>query len=105
MDQIKTTIWSERVFCVQTAGEEDDELHETVTKETRGQGIGYRSDEERIIEIELERLRDFKNHPFRVKADAQMGELTESIRHYRGTEGNMPLPCWVIGKCRSLSAI
>jgi len=82
LDQIKTTIWSERVFCVQTAGEEDDELQETVTEETRGQGIGYRSDEERIIEIELERLRDFKNHPFRVKADAQMGELTESIRHY-----------------------
>ena len=77
MDQIKTTIWSERVFCVQTAGEEDDELQETVTEETRGQGIGYRSDEERIIEIELERLRDFKNHPFRVKADAQMGEQTD----------------------------
>ena len=57
-------------------------MQETVTEETRGQGIGYRSDEERIIEIELERLRDFKNHPFRVKADAQMGELTESIRHY-----------------------
>ena len=66
MDQIKTTIWSERVFCVQTAEEEDDELQETVTEETRWQGIGYRSDEERIIEIELERLRDFKNHPFRV---------------------------------------
>ena len=33
MDQIKTTIWSERVFCVQTAGEEDDELQETVTEQ------------------------------------------------------------------------
>ena len=57
-------------------------MQETVTEETRGQGIGYRSDEERIIEIELERLRDFKNHPFLVKADAQMRELTESIQHY-----------------------
>ena len=41
-----------------------------------------KADDERIIEIELERLRDFKDHPFKVMDDPQMDELTESIRHY-----------------------
>ncbi|MDO5392932.1 MAG: hypothetical protein Q4F24_17855 [Eubacteriales bacterium] len=31
--------------------------------------------DERIIEIEMERLRSFKNHPFKVQADSQMIEL------------------------------
>ena len=35
--------------------------------------------EERIIEIEVERLRDFRNHPFRISADKPMEELMESI--------------------------
>ena len=38
------------------------------------------SENERIIEIELERLRDFKNHPFKIMDDRQMDELKESIR-------------------------
>ena len=38
--------------------------------------------EERIIEIEVERLRDFKNHPFRISADKPMEELMESIERY-----------------------
>lgn len=41
-----------------------------------------RDAEERIIEIELERLRSFNNHPFKVQADSQMIELQESIKKY-----------------------
>ena len=38
--------------------------------------------EERIIEIEIERLRPFKEHPFQVKDDKKMEELAESITQY-----------------------
>ena len=34
--------------------------------------------DEKVVEIEIERLRDFKNHPFKVQADSQMKELQES---------------------------
>ena len=39
-----------------------------------------RYQDEKVVEIEIERLRDFKNHPFKVQADSQMKELQESIR-------------------------
>ena len=39
-----------------------------------------RDQDEKVVEIESERLRDFKNHPFNVQADSQMKELQESIR-------------------------
>lgn len=42
--------------------------------------------DERIFEIELERLKDFPQHPFKVLEDRQMIELMESIR----TKGNSP---------------
>ena len=35
--------------------------------------------EERIIEIEIERLRPFKEHPLQVKNDKEMFLLQESI--------------------------
>ena len=38
--------------------------------------------EERIIEIETERLRDFREHPFRIKEDQEMQDLMDSIRFY-----------------------
>lgn len=38
--------------------------------------------DERVVEIELERLREFVNHPFKVQADSQMIELQESIKKY-----------------------
>ena len=38
--------------------------------------------DEQIIEIETERLRDFKNHPFRIIADEQMEALINSIARY-----------------------
>ena len=40
--------------------------------------------EERIIEIEIERLRPFKEHPFQVKDDKEMFLLQESIEKYSG---------------------
>jgi len=41
--------------------------------------------EERIIEIEIERLRPFKEHPFQVKDDKEMFLLQESIEKYGGS--------------------
>ena len=38
--------------------------------------------EERIIEIETERLRDFRDHPFQIKEDQEMRDLMDSIRLY-----------------------
>ena len=38
--------------------------------------------EERIIKIEIERLRPFKGHPFQVKDDKEMFLLQESIEKY-----------------------
>ena len=35
---------------------------------------------EKIVEIELERLISFTNHPFKVQADSQMIELQDSIK-------------------------
>ena len=43
----------------------------------------YESDpEEMIIEIETERLRDFHDHPFKIREDRQMKSLKESIEKY-----------------------
>ena len=44
--------------------------------------INHRDPDERVVEIELERLRDFKGHPFKVKSDQQMEQLMESISRY-----------------------
>ncbi len=38
--------------------------------------------DERIVEIDIERLREFRNHPFKVKADQQMLQLMDSIGKY-----------------------
>jgi len=43
--------------------------------------------DERVVEIELERLRGFVNHPFKVQADSQMIELQESIKKYANDAG------------------
>ncbi len=40
------------------------------------------TEDERVVEIETERLRSFKNHPFKVEADIQMVQLKESIEKY-----------------------
>lgn len=38
--------------------------------------------DEKVIEMEIERLRFFQYHPFKVQADSQMIELQDSIRNY-----------------------
>ena len=38
--------------------------------------------EERIIEMDVQRLRDFRNHPFKIREDTQFKQLTESISRY-----------------------
>jgi len=38
--------------------------------------------DEMVVEIEMERLKDFPNHPFKVAADGLMVQLTESVRRY-----------------------
>ena len=38
--------------------------------------------EEMVIEIEIERLRDFRNHPYKIQEDPQMISLKESIQKY-----------------------
>ena len=37
---------------------------------------------EQIIEIETERLRDFQDHPFRIKEDEEMKKLMQSISRF-----------------------
>ena len=75
--------------------------------------------DEKIVEIEMERLREFRNHPFKVKADGQMLQLIESISKYGvmnplivrplpevcmrsspDIAGNMPRSISVSGRCR-----
>ena len=38
--------------------------------------------EEKVIEIEIERLRDFHDHPFKIREDRQMKSLMESVEKY-----------------------
>jgi len=44
--------------------------------------LGSRVTEDMVVEIEVERLKEFPNHPFKVVADGQMVQLIESIRKY-----------------------
>ena len=43
---------------------------------------GLLDQDERVVEIELERLRGFVNHLFKVQTDSQMIALQESIKNY-----------------------
>ena len=44
-----------------------------------------RDPDEKVVEIEMERLRAFPNHPFKVIGDSQMIELQDSIKQYGAT--------------------
>ena len=44
---------------------------------------GIDSDKEAVIDIPLEEISDFPNHPFKVKLDEDMAEMAESVRRYR----------------------
>lgn len=41
-----------------------------------------REQNEKVVEIEMERLVPFNNHPFKVILDNQMQELQDSIKKY-----------------------
>ena len=48
-----------------------------------GENLLYKKDpEEMIIEIEVERLRDFQNHPYKIQEDQQLQSFKESIQKY-----------------------
>ena len=44
-----------------------------------------RDPDKKVVEIEMERLRAFPNHPFKVIGDSQMFELQDSIKKYTAT--------------------
>ena len=44
-----------------------------------------RDPDEKVVEIEMERLRAFPNHPFKVIGDSPMIELQDSIKKYTAT--------------------
>ena len=44
--------------------------------------MDIRDSDEKVVEIEMERLRTFTNHPFKVIGDSQMIELQDSIKKY-----------------------
>ena len=46
------------------------------------QKTDVRDPDEKVVEIEMERLRAFPNHPFKVVGDSQMIELQDSIKKY-----------------------
>ena len=50
------------------------------TVDTRSASVP--GDGEKIIEIQLERLRTFKNHPFKVRMDPEMIRLSASVEKY-----------------------
>ena len=60
------------------------QMHKTCRKEGVLMPVNVNEIEpdEKIVEIEMERLREFRNHPFKVKADGQMLQLIESISKY-----------------------
>jgi ParB family chromosome partitioning protein len=37
---------------------------------------------EQVLEMDIDRLRDFRNHPFKITADMSMVELKESIEKF-----------------------
>ena len=47
-----------------------------------GNAAGQDRPAERIIEMETERLRDFKDHPFSIREDDEMKDLMDSIASY-----------------------
>ena len=60
------------------------------TVDTRSASVP--EDGEKIIEIQLERLRTFKNHPFKVRMDQEMIRLSASVGSYYKAEVNHDMP-------------
>ena len=55
-----------------------------------------RQENELIIEIEAERLKDFHNHPFRIKEDIEMKELMDSIGQFEILSPLVVSLCWKV---------
>jgi len=49
---------------------------------------------ERVIDLSLSEVSDFPNHPFKVRMDAEMLEMSESVKQYGvlSTRRRFPLP-------------
>ena len=45
---------------------------------------------EKVVELGLERLRPFKNHPFKVEEDEAMARLMESIERWKSNQDTWP---------------
>lgn len=43
---------------------------------------GIDLDKEAVIDIPLEEISDFPDHPFKVKLDESMSKMAESVRRY-----------------------
>ena len=54
---------------------------------------------EESVQIEMERLRSFENHPFKVRADSQMIELQESVKKYGILNPLIVRPRRIFWKC------
>ena len=52
------------------------------------QKTDVRDPDEKVVEIEMERLRAFPNHPFKVIGDSQMIELQYSTKKYVNLKQN-----------------
>ena len=53
---------------------------------------------EKVVEIGLERLRPFENHPFKVKEDEAMARLMESIKTNGVLSPVLIRPGWTLMK-------
>lgn len=52
---------------------------------------------ETIVEIEIERLKAFRHHPFQVRDDDDLEKLKEAQNQngeFHGTESNIPVFLW-----------
>ena len=58
------------------------------TVDTRSASVP--EDGEKIIEIQLERLRTFRNHPFKVRMDQEMIRLSASVETVSYTHLTLP---------------
>ena len=76
MDQISKRNLSGQAFSVADKKWRKD----MDTVDTRSASVP--EDGEKIIEIQLERLRTFKNHPFKIWVDQEMIRLSASVEKY-----------------------
>ena len=65
------------------------------------QKTDIRDSDEKVVEIEMERLRTFTNHPFKVIGDSQMIELQDSIKKY-GVLNQSVIFCGQFNTCPSV---